>query len=123
MKDNIELEDITDKIIPDDSDYINEPEDFIKTLLHIMELYIRDNPKEVSEPDFDETFEENIRDLVNIQLEDHITFYNEEEFEDFMEEAFELFYETIMPQRSLPDSIIINEPNIKLLEDKINWLR
>ena len=123
MNKNIDLEDILDKIVADDSDYINEPEDFIETLLHTMELYIRENPKEVSDPDFEEEFEENIRDLVNIQLEDHLTFYNEEEFDDFLEEAFELFYETIMPQRSLPDSIIINEPNIKLLEDKINWLR
>ena len=88
MNKNIDLEDILDKIVADDSDYINEPEDFIETLLHTMELYIRENPKEVSDPDFEEEFEENIRDLVNIQLEDHLTFYNEEEFDDFLEEAF-----------------------------------
>jgi hypothetical protein len=125
MNFQFELEDILDKIIPeeDEPDYINDPEDFLETLLHLMENYIKDNPRELSDPDFEDIFQENIIELVNVQLEDHRIFYNEEEIEVFLEEAFDLFYDTIMPRRSFPDSEIIEQPNIYFIEKQINYLR
>lgn len=117
-----ELEDILDTIVPDDEDddYITHPEDFIETLLHLMDLYIKENPKDITDPDFQDTFEENIRQLIDIQLEDH---FIKEELDDFVEEAFELFYDTIMPRRSFCDSEILELPNVEVIKKQINYLR
>ena len=122
--DYYELENILDKIIPEEDDYITNPEDFTETLLHIMELYIKENPKEITDPDFHEIFEENIRELIDIQLENQFIFYKEEtELDEFMEETFELFYETIMPRRSFSESEILYSPIIMVIEKQINYLR
>ena len=122
---NLELEDILDQIVADeeDSEFINEPEDFVESLLHLMELYIKENPKQITDPDFHDIFEEDVCELVDVQLEDHSIFYNEEELEDFLEEVFEIFYETIMPRRSFSDSEILYSPEVDKIAKQINHLR
>jgi len=67
-----ELIDITDTIIPEtEVQYFNEDE-FLKlyeTCLYLMEEFIQDYPSFVSEPDFEDMFDENIQELMYSQFE------------------------------------------------------
>ena len=62
-----ELENIIDTILPEDEIYfLNEEEqiELYDTCIHLMETYIEEHPKAITEPDFLEVFEENIKDII-----------------------------------------------------------
>lgn len=100
-------------------------EEFVETLLLIMDEYISENPTAISEPDFHETFIENVKSLFFTQFEDELINDNdlEEELNEILEESIQLFYSTIIPERSLSESIIISNPNINSIKSKIEYLR
>ena len=86
-----ELIDITDTITPDTKNFFNDDEalELYQTCLHIMEEFIGENISSMSEPDFDELFDENIKELLESQFETDI-FFNEdaeEELEEIVERA------------------------------------
>ena len=79
-----ELIDITDKIIPEiEYQYFNDAEFFelYETCLYLMEEFIKECPTFVSEPDFEDIFDENIKELMYSQFEFDI-FYTEDAEED-----------------------------------------
>ena len=99
-------------------------DELIETLLELMNEYITENPTAISEPDFHETFIENIKSLFVAQLEDNILNIEEleEEIDEILEEAFPIFYATIIPERSLSESIILFKQNIVFIEKQIEYL-
>ena len=85
-----ELIDITDQIVPEeDPKFFNDEEslEIYQTCLHLMEEFIKDNPKLISEPDFDQIFDEDINELMHSHFDFDI-FYTEEA-QDEMEEIIE----------------------------------
>jgi putative phage-type endonuclease len=123
-----QLVNIIDDIFPDEDDgYFNEDESFelYETCKFLMEEFIRTNSKIITEPEFEDIFNENIDELVKAQFDSDI-FYNddvEDELEDIIAEAKIDFFKDFMPPRSYPSSIILREPNIKLLSKQIDILR
>jgi len=120
MNDGQEEEEITDDFF--NEEYIDQ---FLEeTLLELMYEYIKENPCSISEPDFHETFMENIQGLFFTQLEDKLeeNTFLEEELNDIIEYTIKLFYATVIPERSLSESIIIDSPNIARIEKQINYL-
>jgi len=121
------LENIIDQITAPDIPTFTDTSavDFVETLLELMETYVKDNPKAITEPDFHDDFKEHIAELT------HITFENElllnEEFEEdielMMEDAFNIFFHTIMPCRSYPDTRILVNPNKSFVEKQLIYLR
>lgn len=110
----------------DESIYFDDEntENLIETILFLMDEYISENPTAISEIDFHEVFLENIISLINIQLEDECKDTElEEELNNIIEEAVLIFYDTIIPERSLSDSIILNKPNIEQITKQINYLK
>ncbi len=106
-----------------DNDHIHE---IVENLLVIMEDYINHNPKIVSEEDFEFEFNERIKELFYIQFEDEIKNnpYFEGDLEDIIDEAFEIFYSTFMPRRSLNDTFIIKDNSgCPIIEKKIKYLK
>ena len=113
-----ELTDILHEIIPDEEEEEEEEIiifgdkdddiiDFIETALHLMDIYINENPAAVSEPDFEEVFKETIADLFFTQFEEHI-YSNEdveEDIEDVLEDAFIIYFATLYQCRSSDDDI------------------
>jgi putative phage-type endonuclease len=101
-----ELENIIDKIEP-----TNEPSiftekntlDLIETILHLMDNYIEENPTAISEPDFEEFFLDEIKEIIYIQFEDHFWCFDyvEETLDDLLEEALHIFFSTFYGERSL----------------------
>lgn len=128
INDLIELENIIDTIFPEDNVYfLNEYEQFelYETCIHLMETYIDEHPKAITEPDFLEVFEENITDIIFLHFEDDIYFIEEaeEEIEDVIEEAFADFFKYFIPLRSFSSTFIINKPNYGIIQKKLEYLK
>lgn len=139
------LKDILDSIVPDIEPSIFEEEndatDFIESVLKLMDAYIEENPTAVSEPDFEEIFDEEIRDLIMLQFEDHIVFNEdaEDDINEMIDKAFEIYYSTFGNERSNGlsndinndksndnnnnNNININNNIINELQNKINNIR
>jgi hypothetical protein len=123
-----ELIDITDKIIPEiEYQYFNDAEFFelYETCLYLMEEFIKECPTFVSEPDFEDIFDENIKELMYSQFEFDI-FYTEdaeEEMNDIIEYAKDEFFKNYMPPRSYSNTIILEDPHNNYITQQINVLR
>ena len=119
MTENTDLLDITEQIIPEESLEIYQ------TCIHLMEEFIADNPKIISEPDFDEIFDENIQELMHSHFDFDI-FYTEEsqeEMEEIIEHSKTDFFKDHMPPRSYPDTIILEEPDHEYVSTQLDILR
>lgn len=125
---NTELIDITEQIIPDkEPKFFNDEEalEIYETCIHLMEEFIKDNPKLISEPDFDDIFDENITELMHAHFDFDI-FYTEdaqEEMEEIIEHAKNDFFKEYIPLRSYPDTIILKEPDFEYVKSRLYILR
>jgi len=123
-----ELKNIIDEILPEEEARFFNSEEEIElheTCLHMMEEFVNQHPKLISEPDFEDIFDENIHELMHSHF-DYDLFYTEEaeeEMEEIIHHAKRDFYNIIMPPRSYDNSIILTQPDINNLTNKINILR
>ena len=121
------LTNIIDQIIPDDSPFFDEEDSFdlYETCLHIMEEFIINNPTVVTEPDFDDIFDENIKELLEVPFINDICYTDEaeEELDDIIDEAKTAFFKHFMPVRSYPDTVILKEPDHIFVKEQINFLK
>jgi hypothetical protein len=92
----------------------------IEVMLYLMDEYMNENLLFISDEGFTQDFEDNILELFLTQFEDC---ENEEVVEDLIEHAFELFYVTFFPKRSINPSIIIDVPNVPVVYEKIETLK
>lgn len=130
-----ELEDlvcIMDTLVFEDEPYIfteDYASEFIETALHLMDDYMNENPSIVSEPDFHDILFEEIQDLFYIQFDDYIKKFDiiEDDIEELLEVAFNIYVTSIYPERSIFDSSIETyqqtDESINNIEDKIQKLR
>lgn len=128
-----DLENILDSLIFEDEPTIFNEEytlDLIETALHLMEEYMEENPTAITEPDFHETLLEEIKEMFYIQMEDQIleSHYIEDDMNELLEEAFNIFITTFYTERSTlyENNITQTEENTYISdmnETKINFLR
>ena len=87
-----ELTNIIDEIEADEDDVFFSEEDaheLYDNCIYLMEEFMKDNIKVIVEPDFDEIFDENIKEIMAALFEDDI-FYNddaEDELDEIIAEA------------------------------------
>lgn len=137
-----ELVDIIDTICADDEDEDEDDEDlifteedhivdFVETALHLMDIYIQENPTAISEPDFESVFKETIKDLFYIQFEEHINLNEniEDDIEEALEDAFNIYFSLFCQTRE-ENNITqenntqeTNNDNFNIIQQKINYLR
>ena len=123
------LNNILDEIIPKEEDELFHQEshavDFIETALHLMDIYVKENPSAISEPDFEEDFKESIEQILLIQFEDQIYLdeLTEEDIVDLIDDALEIFLNTMYDGRSNQVVDETNQSTSGELETKINYLR
>ena len=111
-----EIEDILNTLVFEDEPSIFDEDNTIElmeTALHLMEEYVIDNPTAISEPDFHEDLLEEIKDIFYIQFEEEIlrSDFIEDDLNELLEEAFNIFITTFYPERSNNQ-----ESNIVILE-------
>lgn len=122
------LLDITDLIIPEENiSFFDEEEtiELYQMCLHLMDEFINENPSIITEPEFEDYFDDDISELIHLHFEFDI-FYNddvEEEIDDIIEQAKCDFFELFLFPRSFSDTIILQEPNMNFIDIQINILR
>jgi putative phage-type endonuclease len=128
MINNSTMIDVTEQIIPKDHPtYFNDDEclELYNTCIHLMEEFIKENPTIITDPDFEEIFEENIQELMHLPFDFDIFYTNdaEEEMEEIIEQAKYDLFKHFIPPRSYPDTIILEEPDFDFVDEQLNVLR
>jgi putative phage-type endonuclease len=122
-----ELDNIIDKIQAQDDPYFTDDDslELYNTCLYLMEEFIKNNPKLITEPDFEDIFEDNINELMYAQFEDDIFFNDdaEDELDDIILEAMDAFFDDFMPIRSYEDARILVEPDFDYIGEQLECLR
>jgi putative phage-type endonuclease len=100
------LEDILDTLVFEDEPSIFSEEyaiELVETALHLMEEYMEQHPNAISEPDFHEILLEEIKEVFYVQMEEQIleSDYIEDDMNDLLEDAFNIFITTFYPERSI----------------------
>jgi hypothetical protein len=83
---------------------------------------MNENPTAISEPDFEEEFLEDVKELFYLQFEDDIleNDWVEDDLDDLLEEAFKIFIGTFYPERSISNNIILTDNDPQNDSDKDN---
>lgn len=125
-----DLDDVLDDIEADgEDDYQtitqNDETEFVSTCMELMFDYINDNPCAISEPDFEEMMIENVTELFKLQNGGTMDEDFEDDFEEILAVALNLFYLQIIPPRSYPTTFAksIDENDIEIITRKIEYLR
>ncbi len=122
-----ELDNIINEITADETPYFTDEDalELYDTCLYLMEEFIRNNPKIITEPDFEDIFEENINEIMYAQFEDDIFFNDdaENELDEIIEEATKDFFNDFMPTRSYEDARILVEPDYDYINEQLKCLR
>jgi putative phage-type endonuclease len=128
-----DIENILNTLVFEDEPTIfdeNSAIELIESALHLMEEYVIENPTAISEPDFHEDLLEEIKDIFYIQFEEQIlrSDFIEDDLNDLLEDAFNIFITTFYPERS--NNIVLTEnttnvtdENKSVKEQKIIGLR
>jgi putative phage-type endonuclease len=122
------LLDITHLIVPEvNISFFDEEEhiELYQMCLFLMDEFINENPTIITEPEFEEFFDEDINELVHSHFDLDI-FYNddaEEEIDDIIEQAKCDFFDYFLFPRSFNETIILQEPNMVFIDRQINILR
>jgi len=125
---DFDLIDCLDEIIPDENiKYLSEKDELelYEMCNYLMYEFIHDFPTIITDPNFEEIFDENIDELIHLHFIDsiHYTEDAEEEIDEIIQHCKTDFFKYFIPHRSYPASIILHSPNIDKLADQINILR
>ena len=131
-----ELQDISEELVFEDEPTIfdeNVTLELVETALYLMDDYMIENPTAITEPDFEESFLEDIKDIFYIQLEEDIlkSDFIEDDLNDILEDAFQIYMTTFCTERSSMNNIQNPQKSsnidvcdkIKLIQDKITTLK
>jgi len=123
-----ELTNIIDDIeAEEDVRYFSEEDalELYDNCIYLMEEFLKDDPTIVSDPDFDEIFDENIKELMDALFEDDLFFNDDadDELDEIIIEAKSDFFKNYMPPRSYPDARIIEKPDYDFIGEQLDLLR
>ena len=126
-----DLDNILENLVFDDEPSIFTEEyavEFVETALYLMDDYINIDPHIISEPHFKEILLDEIKEIFSIQIEeqlDGLYFSNdiEDEMNDLLEDALEIFITTFYPTTSNLIKEELNSTDIDIIEKKIINLR
>ena len=127
-----DLEDILDTLVFEDEPSIFTEEtttELCETVFQLLDEYIHENSNIMSDPNFNEILLEEIKDILYIQLEDHIleSDYIEDDLNDLLEDIYIIYINIFYPDKSLEHNVIepqeYNEEEFDIIETKIQGLR
>ena len=130
LNDLEELSNILDTLVFEDEPSIFTDEtavDLVQTALHLMDEFMKEDPQLILDPNFYDILLEEIKDLLYVQMEDHISEDDEEDMNEILEDAFQIFITLFYPERSTnintECSLITNHEDLEYIEQKIQGLR
>ena len=122
----LELKDILAELIFEDEPTIfdeNSTLDFVESALHLMTDYISQNPTAITEPDFHEEMLEEVKEMLYLQFEHILTDWVEQDIDDILDDAFEIFITMFGIERSADTNIMQYNTNADTFAKKIAYLR
>ena len=76
----MDFENIIDSITDDQPCFTEEESiELYETIIHMMEEFIKNNQKIITEPDFDDIFDENIKELIEAHFDNDILYTDDAE--------------------------------------------
>ena len=121
------LIDVTHLIKAEDANYFDDDESFdlYQTCIYLMKEFIQEHPTIVSEPDFLEIFDENISEIMHSLFDSELSYTEdmEDEINEIIHQAKSEYFQYYMPLRSYSDSIILDKPNYKFIDNQLQVLR
>jgi putative phage-type endonuclease len=129
LSDLEDLENILDDIVADDMGNILTKEEeceCVETCLQLMHDFIDNNPTAISEPDFEEDMLENVKEIMFMNFANNIFMPNielEEELDDLIDIALDMFYLHFIPKRSYPYTFDTKQKNPQYVAERLTYLR
>ena len=125
---NFNLPDCLEEIVPNENvKYLSDEDELelYEMCIYLMYEFIQQNPTIITEPNFEEIFDDDINEIIHLHFIDsiHYTEDAEEEVNEIIQYCKNDFFEYIIPPRSYLSSIILHKPNIVQLTEKIDTLR
>ena len=119
-----ELEDILDTLVFEEEPTIFTEEailEMFETIYHLIDCYLSENTSVITESDFFEIINEEIKDLFYIQLEDEIvkSDYIEEDLNDILDFIINAYISTFYPEKIENKEENKEEYNETIMEDNI----
>jgi len=121
-----ELQDILEELVFEDEPTIFDESstlDLIESALHLMIDYMNQHPTAISEPDFHDEMLEEVNELLYIQFEHIMTDWVEEDLDDILDDAFDIFVTLFDTKRSGNTDIMQDTTDIDTISKKIAYLR
>lgn len=121
-----ELQDILEELVFEDEPTIFDEAaalDLIESALHLMIDYMNQHPTAISEPDFHDEMLEEVQELFYLQFEDIMTDWVEDDLEDILDDAFDIFVTLFDSKRSANTDIVQDTTDIDEIGQKIAYLR
>jgi len=118
--------DVTNEIFPDETFAISEADtvELYETCYRLMEEFIQNNPKLITEEDFEEVLYDNITELIFATFEEDAGgLFFTEEFQEEIHKTIDYAYFFLYPKRSYPDSVILKEPDTIRIQHQLDILR
>lgn len=121
-----ELQDILEKLVFEDEPTIFDEGstlDLIESALHLMIDYMNQHPTAISEPDFHDEMLEEVQELFYIQFEHIMSDWVEQDLDDILDDAFEMFITLFNLERSANTNIMQENTDTDKIAEKIAYLR
>ena len=123
-----DLIDVFNQIIPEDDTNFFEEDDAFElyiTCIHLMEDFIQNNPKLITDPDFDEIFNDIIQEEMHVTFETDILYTDEaeEDMEEIIEHAKTSFFKDYIPPRSYSTNLILKDVDKEYVTKQLQYLR
>jgi putative phage-type endonuclease len=128
MQELPELIDVFNEIIPeDDAEFfsIDDAFELYITCVHLMEDFIQNNPKLITDPDFDEIFNDIIQEEMHVIFETDVLYTEsaEEEMEEIIEHSKASFFKDFIHPRSYATNLILKDVDQEYVSTQLQYLR
>jgi putative phage-type endonuclease len=121
-----ELQDILEELVFEDEPTIFDESstlDLIESALHLMIDYMNQHPTAITEPDFHDEMLEEVQEMFYIQFEDIMTDWVEQDLDDILDDAFDIFTTLFDTKRSGDTDIMQDSADIDKISKQIAYLR
>jgi putative phage-type endonuclease len=121
-----ELQDILEELVFEDEPTIFDESstlDLIESALHLMIDYMNQHPTAITEPDFHDEMLEEVQEMFYIQFEDIMTDWVEQDLDDILDDAFDIFTTLFDTKRSGDTDIMQDSTDIDKISKQIAYLR
>ena len=125
------LEDLLDSILPDEENSIISSDEFALSVFDMVAEYIESDTLAIMEEDYHESLVNEVFQLILVQFEDGIKFYDYEFCRDKIEDIIQEYYDKKIPARSCEYAVrehlsihgIKSRYDIRVISKKIDILR